>query len=166
MPKSKQKKGHKKRVQNYLNQKKAAQKKAKMILMEQYQKLEEERMKNMNAQKAGADVENTDIDIDLDIDDIGLDMDLIVDDSPETSETIYQLILSETGKVGDSIEVIVNVNDERFDNSKIEEIKLSNKRIAVSDDNTTLDLVKVGLCKVTVSFLEYKLKADIEILEK
>jgi len=38
MPKSKQRKGHKKKAQNYNNQKKAAEKHARRILMEQFQK--------------------------------------------------------------------------------------------------------------------------------
>jgi hypothetical protein len=76
MPKSKLRKGHKKRVQNYNNQKKSAQNKARQILMEQYQKAQEEYSKTIDAQKAGADVENTDIDIDLDVDDIDVDLDV------------------------------------------------------------------------------------------
>ena len=80
MPKSKLRKGHKKRVQNYNNQKKAAESKARKILMEQYQKAQEEYAKTIDAQKAGADVENTDIDIDLEIDDIDIDEDIEIDD--------------------------------------------------------------------------------------
>jgi len=76
MPKSKQRKGHKNKVQKYKNQRKAAEKKARTILMEQYIKQQQELADKINAQKAGADVENTDIDIDLEIDDIDVDMDL------------------------------------------------------------------------------------------
>ena len=79
MPKSRVRKGHNKKVQNYNNQKKAAEKKARQILMEQYQKAQEEIAKSIDAQKAGADVDNTDIDIDLEIDDIDVDEDVELD---------------------------------------------------------------------------------------
>jgi len=79
MPKSKQRKGHKKKVQHYNSQKKAAEKAARKILMEQFLAKQEELAKNIDAQKAGADVENTDIDIDLEIDDIDVDVDVDVD---------------------------------------------------------------------------------------
>jgi hypothetical protein len=51
MPKSKLRKGHKKRVQNYKNQKAAAEKKARKILMEQYQAEQERLAKMIDAQK-------------------------------------------------------------------------------------------------------------------
>ena len=73
MPKSKLRKGHKKRVQNYKNQKIAAEKQSRKILMEQYQKLQEEQSKPTNTQKMGDDVENNDIDVDIEIDDIEID---------------------------------------------------------------------------------------------
>lgn len=87
MPKSKQRKGHKKRVQNYLNQKKSAENQARKILMEQYQQQQEELSKQINAQKAGADVENTDIDIDLDIDELGVDVGVDDVELTETDDT-------------------------------------------------------------------------------
>lgn len=168
MPKSRLKKGHKKRVQNYLNQKRAAEKKAKKILMEQYQKLEEERLANSNAQKAGETLENADINVDLDIDDMEID-DIIVDGNNEIEENnkpTYELTLPSNGKVGDIIDLIINTNDSNFDNSKISEVKLSNKRITVNDDNTKLNLVKPGLCKITVYFFDFKLKSEIEVLSE
>jgi hypothetical protein len=76
MPKSRVRKGHKTRVQNYNNQKKAAEKNAKKILMDEFLKQQEEYAKTIDAQKAGADVDNTDIDIDLEIDDIEIDEDI------------------------------------------------------------------------------------------
>jgi len=79
MPKSKVRKGHKKRVQNYNNQKKAAQKKARQILMEQYQKEQEKIAAEMDTQKSGADIENTDIDVELDVDEIDVDEDIEID---------------------------------------------------------------------------------------
>jgi len=79
MPKSKLRKGHKKKAQNYNNQKRAAEKKARQILMEQFQKAQEEIASKIDAQKAGADVENTDIDIDLEIDEIDVDEDIEID---------------------------------------------------------------------------------------
>jgi hypothetical protein len=66
MPKSRNKKGHKKRVQNYLNKKKAAENKTRKLLMEQYQKMEEERAKSIEAQKTGEIIENNDIVVDVD----------------------------------------------------------------------------------------------------
>jgi hypothetical protein len=80
MPKSKLRKGHKKRVQNYKNQKAAAEKKARKILMEQYQAEQERLAKMIDAQKAGADVDNTDIEIDLDVDDIEIDDDIEINE--------------------------------------------------------------------------------------
>ena len=79
MPKSKLRKGHKKKVQTYNNQKKAAEKKSRQILMEQYKKFQEENSKYSEAQQAGADVENTEIDVDLEIDEIDVDEDIEVD---------------------------------------------------------------------------------------
>ena len=80
MPKSKLRKGHKKRVQNYNNQKKSAQNKARQIMMEQYQKAQEEIASNLDTQKAGADIENTDIDVDLEIDEIDVDVDVEINE--------------------------------------------------------------------------------------
>jgi hypothetical protein len=86
MPKSKQRKNHKKKVQKYKNQRKAAEKQARKILMDEYIKKQEKLAKDVKAQKAGADVENSDIDIDLeidDLDDINVDVDNVSVDEDE-----------------------------------------------------------------------------------
>lgn len=75
MPKSRQRKNHKKKVKNYLNQKRAAENKARQILMEQYKNQQEKmaEQEQVNAQKAGDNIENTNIEVDLDIDQMGED---------------------------------------------------------------------------------------------
>lgn len=92
MPKSRNKKGQKKRALNYAKQQKASEHKSKRILMEQFQAMQAQHAKDatVNAQKVGSDVINTDIDIDLDIDDIGIDdievVEMVSDDTETTNE--------------------------------------------------------------------------------
>lgn len=79
MPKSRNKKNHKKRSANYTNQVKAARKSAQRQLMAEFQKKQLEKLENAEEHVTGEVVENTDINVDVNVDDIDVSMDDLED---------------------------------------------------------------------------------------
>lgn len=72
MPKSKNKKDHKKRLAAYKLRKKQEQEKLKKLMYEKYIKAQEEYLASQQEHK---DTEEQDVDIDIDVDDFTIDED-------------------------------------------------------------------------------------------